>query len=79
MLDPGQFSPPLDGAGLLHLLYLPLRPDPHVLEQVDQVPQEPQLPLTESTTFDYVKLKYIYKSFLPESERQVFGSQIQSL
>ena len=44
LLDPGQFCPPLDGAGLLHFLVLLLTPRPHDLEQVDQLPQEPQLP-----------------------------------
>ena len=44
MPDPGQFCPPFDGAGLLHLLYFLFTPLSHVLEQVDQLPQEPQLP-----------------------------------
>ena len=45
-LDPGQVFPPQEGAGQLQLLYRDLVPVPHVLLQVDQPAQDPQLPFT---------------------------------
>ena len=46
LLDPLQYFPPFIVRGLLQLLDLDLDPDPQVLEQLPQGPQDPQLPLT---------------------------------
>ena len=44
--EPGQFFPPLAGAGLVHVLVRVWWPPPHVLEQADHLLQALQPPLT---------------------------------
>ena len=42
--DPGHRSPPCFGRGLSQSLVLVFSPSPQVLEQVDQLPQDPHFP-----------------------------------
>ena len=42
--DPGHRSPPWAGRGLSQSLDLVFSPSPQVLEQVDQLPQDPHFP-----------------------------------
>ena len=45
--SPAQSAPPLEGAGLLHILVLAAFPPPHVLVQADQAPHSLHWPSTE--------------------------------